>query len=350
MQEKDIIWIDWARFLGIFLVILGHCLQIPKNFLQNFLVEIWHWIYLFHMPLFFIISGYLFKQQERMDWIKLFRGLIIPYFLYQFIFIPIMLLSHLSHGQGLVDTFLKLILGILMGDGYDTQYSYTVCLPAWFIISIIQLRLLFLKIIINNVSTIILSFASIVFLIFQKQLGFDLFCCLDSTIMAIPYFLLGYIMKNKLDLNDDLSNKTQLRYRLVVGGGKIVASIICMIMTIIILGINGPTQMNGPSCGKSVLLNYVAGISGTMIIFLLSSYGSSRSFVKLISRNTLFLIFYHWIMIIFINQVGFRSLLDDVCNPFVQLAIIIVLVALSLLSANYVIKFLQRKYPIILGK
>ena len=37
-----------------------------------------------------------------------------------------------------------MLMGILMGDGYDTPYSTSVCLPCWFLVSIIQLRLLFM--------------------------------------------------------------------------------------------------------------------------------------------------------------------------------------------------------------
>lgn len=52
-QIKDngrIAWVDIAKGLGIFLVVLGHTYR--KNPVQN-------WIYSFHMPLFFILSGWL---------------------------------------------------------------------------------------------------------------------------------------------------------------------------------------------------------------------------------------------------------------------------------------------------
>lgn len=348
MSDKDIIWIDWARFWGISLVVFGHLLQVPENYSQTFLVDIWHWIYLFHMPLFFIISGYLFKQSESIAWSRLFKGLIVPYLLYQVLFLPIMLLSHLRQGQEFSDTFCKLIVGVLIGDGYDTPFSYTVCLPVWFIMSVIQLRLLFSKIKINRVSAVILSLSSILFLIIQKCLEFDLYGCLDSTIMAIPYFILGYVLKNYPNFDKVLSNKIQPG--LVTGGGKIMVSAVLIIITVILLSINGPAQMNGPSCGKSVLLNYAAGFLGAMAIFLLSSYGNNCKFVKLISRNTLFLIFYHWIMIIVISHIGLGHLLNTLYNPLAQLALIIVLTVLILVSAKYAIILLQRKFPVILGK
>ena len=46
-------WIDFAKAIGIILVIYAHAL--PKD---NY---IWIWINSFHMPLFFCISGYLYS-------------------------------------------------------------------------------------------------------------------------------------------------------------------------------------------------------------------------------------------------------------------------------------------------
>ena len=48
---KRIEWIDTAKGIGLILVILGH-LHIP--FMTT-------WIYLFHMPLFFFLSGLVYS-------------------------------------------------------------------------------------------------------------------------------------------------------------------------------------------------------------------------------------------------------------------------------------------------
>ena len=49
--------IDYVRYIGIFLVILGHMHYTESNvFIKNF-------IYFFHMPLFFLISGMLIQRK-----------------------------------------------------------------------------------------------------------------------------------------------------------------------------------------------------------------------------------------------------------------------------------------------
>lgn len=73
---KDYIhWIDILKGLGIFLVILGH--TIKNN-------DLYLWIYSFHMPLFFFISGYLMNPQTKLVCYKSFvwkkaKSLLLPF-------------------------------------------------------------------------------------------------------------------------------------------------------------------------------------------------------------------------------------------------------------------------------
>ena len=59
--NNRIIWIDLVKAIGIILVIIGHGIQ-EYNLNMNFLEVI---IYSMHMPLFFILSGYLFKYHSE---------------------------------------------------------------------------------------------------------------------------------------------------------------------------------------------------------------------------------------------------------------------------------------------
>lgn len=71
---KRFIWIDYAKSIGIYFVVLGHThLYTP---LSNV-------IYTWLMPVFFFISGYLFSFEKNTSlktfaW-KRFKSLLIPY-------------------------------------------------------------------------------------------------------------------------------------------------------------------------------------------------------------------------------------------------------------------------------
>ena len=344
-MRKNIVWLDYARVLGISLVIFGHALQrFPAFEESSWLMWLWDYIYLFHMPLFFIISGFLFRvapitmENIRSGGTKIVKTLIIPYFLYQFIYLPILFIS--KHGYSDISVLGKLLCGIFLGDGYETAYSIPVCLPCWFIVSIIQLRLLFLLVPINKCTSIILGCFSIAFLLLRKNYNFDLLLCLDSTVMAIPYFLLGHY----LNMYQNLGKRGNL-YSMAFVFALIVG---------LVLYLNGAAQMIGPSFGKSVFLNFAAGISGTFCIFALSmrlaNRFNSRRMILKISRNTLFIIFLHWFFLAPCCLIAKKMFPFLLSNSVLALFTSIVLTIGILWTSKYFIDKLLNLCPILLGK
>lgn len=66
-------WIDVLRALGIILVVLGHVSKEPNTVI---------FIYAFHMPLFFLLSGFLFNRHRydlRTFIIRRSQKLLLPY-------------------------------------------------------------------------------------------------------------------------------------------------------------------------------------------------------------------------------------------------------------------------------
>lgn len=75
-------WINVCRGIGIILVVIGH-LDFPKPIIN--------YIYAFHMPLFFFLSGYVFSPNKPfINYIKSrFNSLIIPYIYFSIISIAL---------------------------------------------------------------------------------------------------------------------------------------------------------------------------------------------------------------------------------------------------------------------
>lgn len=71
-QNRRIEWIDSLKGFAIILVVLGHNTG-GENAAYRFL-------YTFHMPLFFLISGFLFSMKPPLEYLKRsFRHLMVPY-------------------------------------------------------------------------------------------------------------------------------------------------------------------------------------------------------------------------------------------------------------------------------
>lgn len=71
MERKREVWVDYIKVFACILVVLGHFFQsmtksniLPAN-------DVYHWfdttVYYFHVPLFFICSGYLYQKLSRVD-------------------------------------------------------------------------------------------------------------------------------------------------------------------------------------------------------------------------------------------------------------------------------------------
>ena len=101
--KKRLSFISFIQFVGVLSVIYGHSmnsLDVPQ-----WLLETKYWVYTYHMPLFFMISAYLFSfyggfshkgGYRKTLWSK-FERLIIPYIIWNILFIaPKILLSDFS--------------------------------------------------------------------------------------------------------------------------------------------------------------------------------------------------------------------------------------------------------------
>lgn len=96
MEKKREIWVDDVKVIACVLVVLGHFFQsmtkadiLPANGLYEWFNQT---IYFFHVPLFFICSGYLYQRFTRVDSVSSWKrnvlkkalALGVPYFTFSF--------------------------------------------------------------------------------------------------------------------------------------------------------------------------------------------------------------------------------------------------------------------------
>lgn len=91
-------FIDNAKFVLILLVVFGHVIQ---PFTTEKGVEVlYHWIYLFHMPAFIMLSGFFAKGSMNKEYIKnLSKKLLIPYLIFQLFYAGYYLLIGVNDWQ-----------------------------------------------------------------------------------------------------------------------------------------------------------------------------------------------------------------------------------------------------------
>lgn len=105
-MKKRLDYISWIQFIGVLCVILGHSMNniaVPEAFLA-----VKAWIYVFHMPLFFGVSGYLFSFnggfEHKGGYWRTLEGkasrLLLPYVIWNLLFIaPKILMADYTNDQ-----------------------------------------------------------------------------------------------------------------------------------------------------------------------------------------------------------------------------------------------------------
>ena len=178
--------LDGLKYILICFVVIGHFIE-PSRYSNNISGLLFSYIYTFHMPLFIWMNGYFFKKRDiKTEFIKC-----LP-------FLEICFLSHL--GCRLIQNCgLPSIKDMLV---FGTPAWYLICLVSWRLLTTLALR----KMSVKTLFFISVFFELTTFLTCSK---YGTLLSIIRTIQFYPFFLLGCLMKNKLDI---LDNKKILMY------------------------------------------------------------------------------------------------------------------------------------------
>jgi polysaccharide biosynthesis protein PslL len=125
-REPRLLTVDVARGLGILLVVLGH-----NTLFRESSHGLYEAIYLFHMPLFFFVSGITFRVTSPGETVrKRARALLVPYFMMGAIAVL------LGAQSGDVSAIVGQLRGVFYGTGHTIRFVPLWFLPSLFLVSI----------------------------------------------------------------------------------------------------------------------------------------------------------------------------------------------------------------------
>lgn len=242
--------IDIAKGIGIILVVLGHT-KGPK--------ELINFIYCFHMPLFFFISGYLFnfdKWSNRFsEFIKTrINRLIIPYFVMSLCFFyPFWFVLGRKFGEGkdLNIVPIKDFIGIFYGSAVDHYMDFNT--PLWFLLCLFISEIIFFFILKKFKKSVYRIFSVIVISLMGYYISkyYALPWSFDVAMVVQLFFFTGYYMKKKNVVLTSFSG------------------IISLIIFVYIVNQFGRVDTATRGYG-SILAYYMGGISGTLFTLWIS--------------------------------------------------------------------------------
>jgi len=326
-------WVDWAKVIAISFVVFGHIPMTPDNFPQRYITS-------FHMPLFFLISGYLTKKEcfNISTLKKYWHTLIIPYIFYNIVFYPYWIVRHIIDvPDAVLSDYIRPIIGAVLFQ-LRTPISDPLNEVTWFVAV-----LLVMKIVLSianlhkrrNQIMFILSIICALFYIYNEQYLISENLPIIGFNRCMPFFFLGHFCKQ----NEIIPTKP-------------IKSdwLICIIgIGISLIAHNYITRTPSNLMSNALIyINALVAVIGTIgFCRILDNYRST--IIDNISLGTIVIMGLHWMLIGTTNFVLQKILQYDGGIAYPLYITIFLTLAFEAIIYPIILLF-KNRYPFLLGK
>ncbi len=339
-QTMREIWADNAKAIGIFLMVLGH------NALAN--DRVFDFIYSFHMPLFFILSGYFSsnKSEQFLPYLKKnAKALLIPYVVFYLVTLPFGLFVIWVHPynhpyDGWLEFVMKPVIGLFTVR--TTSFAFHTNGPSWFFVALFIVKLLFYipkRYECNAKSLAITTIVCLTGYLFFYENNYNL-ARLDTALMAFPLFIFGYLLKAKTTVIT-LLKESKMLANITVSG---CCAIICLLLT----NLNGHVEFSGAGYGNDLVLMYITAIFGFFFVVGISMIIPKNKHILTIGGGTSVVLGLHSPIqqsIKEVTRVAFHIPTRDYSMLLAfPMAVVVLICHLP------IIDFLNNKFPFFIGK
>ena len=120
-------WIDWMKAIGMYFIVLGHFFAFCNKY-----------VYVFNVPLFFLVPGILCKKESDLKtfWRKLWYNLLLPMLLISVINFLYYSVQSLKNGSLEIEHVLWFMVNVLLGFHEGVG-------ECWFVYTLILLKILY---------------------------------------------------------------------------------------------------------------------------------------------------------------------------------------------------------------
>ena len=331
MAQERLPYVDIAKGIAIWLMIVGHM------YISD---QVSIYIYSFHMPLFFFISGMFFRKDKSffMNLESTIRGLLIPYLFFSIIGLTICWISpyvhpELYHNMSGINIFIAAFNGIFIGVDQVTATSFLPLGPLWFLMALFVIRVFC-----SAISSIIkneylwATVCIIVSIAMYYLLTTNVYS-LRSGMMATPFFVVGFLVRKV--------NFTIIKYKSIV-------LVLLLLYFIFVVPLNGKCESDAAIYGNWMAIYYINAIVGSLLVLIISTYAAYKnSYLQKIGRNTLVILGMHsfftkFMQIIAVYLFGYNSMSSIIY--------ILVVPIIAIICCLYINRYITKYIPFAVGK
>lgn len=275
LQNNRILWVDIAKGIGILLVLIGHISQ--NQYISSF-------IYSFHMPLFFMISGYLYNNKKNYIKKKI-KSILIPYLFFAIIsFIYWYCIERNLREQDVSP--INAFINIWLARGGNSNYVFNIAL--WFLPCLLFVEIIFhllqRRIKNNKILSVIIFIFSIIGYIYAKLNLVRLPLCIDISFTAIAFYFLGYLWRNECEYYFEKLKLSKVTKIFIFG--------ICFLFIAVFSQFSTNIDMNNLQFPFYICL-YILPIVGFFMIYIISTVIKQNKILQYLGNNTLIIMGVH---------------------------------------------------------
>lgn len=267
-ETKRIEALDIAKGIGIILVIIGH---MSSSYLRN-------WIYSFHMPLFFILSGICFKTEKYPSFLPFLKQRV------RTLAIPTLALY-----------FIILLLETLTGiKGFDLQQQLKGVHPGvlWFLITLLFSELLYFPLSkLTVLWRIPLLFVLVSTGVFFARNHITTFFDLTNIFFSTALYGLGNLFSSSIP--SALEHIKQLNKYIIISS----TTVAFVIPLLLITTYKEAFDLASNFIPSPVVLYTLSAVTCTFAVITLSTIIPFQKLLKFFGRNTLILLAFHPLII-----------------------------------------------------
>lgn len=282
-EKKRITWVDTAKGIGVFLVVLGHLWYRSPHEIIN------QMIYSFHMPMFFVLSGFLFdiNNKTKSEFIKRKAfNLLVPATLFVIMTIPLYIYQTGGGKAFSVSKFFYIDGLVAFND------------PCWFFFALFEVFVIVSLLGLQKKSTYRVCIIGIAFFLVGAALYYydiSLLFGLDKAIIAAGFFAFGKLFR-------EIESKTMTR------SSCILVSLINIVLWVLF----GVVLNEKISFYKMELGNYaffvLSGIFGSAAFLMFAKRFDkllffSKSF-RWLGQNSVIIIGTHYILLFYAERIS----------------------------------------------
>ncbi|MDR0559648.1 MAG: acyltransferase family protein [Prevotellaceae bacterium] len=287
MEQTRYQWIDIAKGIGIILVVYGHAMRglIKASIIDNQLFNyIDTFIYSFHMPLFFLLSGIFFEKSIKKNMPGKFltvkcKTILYPYVIYS-----------------LLQTGVEALLSRYTNGGETLSSLYT-CLfipraQYWFLFALFFINLLntALYLYFKKIWLLISSVIGILYFLFPVNLS-----VFYGTFNFLIFFNLGILLSHIIFRKDFFNRLLKIKYFIAVFFLFILSEYFYVCKSF-----------------QATYFSLIAAVSGSLFIVYLSIYLSISSLIKLFVISGKYSLEIYIMHVLF--SAGVRIILSNIFN------------------------------------